>query len=1828
MAEFKLDRFKYRWRGEWEEATSYRRDDIVRVNGKSYVCLVTHTSDSDFEVDLNYIVPGSSPPLPDPKWIVMTNGRSFVGGWTTSTTYYLGDIVLFGGTLYICVDGHTSSAFENETSNWEIFSDHIAFEGDWAASTRYAKGSIVRYNGIVYRCTGEHVSGSTLEDNSNRWDVFFDGIQYRNSWTTSTLYRVNDLVRFGGSVHKCIETHTSTSSFDTTKFEINLPGYQFDGEWDATTLYQPGDIVSYGGNLFYALNQNIDSDPYETPADSTDNWITLLYSYNFRGHWTISENYRPGDIVQRGGNLYLALIEIGGGEPDGSTRDFIDEEWWELLSVSKKWVGTWTNGLIYNINDVVIYFGTTYVCKESHLSEINNFPGDNGSGYDYWDVLIQAGSEVGTSTLGDLLTYNLSRGVVGDGSTFGLTNVPIGTTDQVLTAGADELFWKTYINSAKVIYVGQHGVDEIGHGTIHKPFATVRYACEYVEDNFDPLTPIKISVATGTYEEILPIIVPAGSVVMGDELRSTTIKANNPITSYQNDYDDTVVGLTHFESLIDDLLNGREITPTVGNTEEQNFENTGISNDVVLTVAALIQDWKDFVSFNIGDGETNPTLTSTNTITTNQDFITAGSVLTANKNFIASEIHAYLTQENLSSGKTFDLEKIKNDTHSLFRGLSYDLRYNGNYKTLQSARRYKNAVLGSQTDDMFYLRDVTGLRNCTVTNLQGTLNPPGAFELFRRPTGGSFCSLDPGWGADDDRTWIVNRSPYIQGVTTIGTACIGQKIDGALHNGGNRSMVSNDFTQVLSDGIGAWITNNARAELVSVFTYYCAIGYFAENGGIIRATNGNNSYGRFGAIADGNDDREIPQTASVFNRNNEALVDGVFAGEFTDRIFAFEYNHCGEDYTTASAQITGSGADAEVEYDEVRDGAVYQLRLVNPEGSGPVGGSGYTLIRGNAQTGNSTSITLSGTSDLEEAELLGQRLIIVSGDGTGQYGYIDSYNPVSKIAQIKKESDNEPGWDHVLPGTPIEPALTSNAQYSIEPRLITSDPQFLPSTHNLDANTDLLDVTFGDTSETFLGVTGEAGSGETDESVTAVTATFDVTRNGSNYTVTIDETGAGYAVGDTITLSGTNFGGTSPTNDITIEVTATTDDSTNAITGFTYEGIGLGGKFVAISTPNFVQYSDDGVNWTQGNLPAVRDWKKVVSGNGKFVVLASDTNAIAYSTNGEDWVNRSIGSTENWSDIAFGGGKFVIIGENTNTVKYSTDGLTWSTANIPNDTLNDSTSNQWQKIAYGQGKFVVISGSGLATAQSTDGINWTLYDDSTQLPEGYEGSDWKGFVYGNNRFIAITETGECIYSLDGNMWYPGTSLPTQDGSTTMVWNDIKYGQGVFFAVCDTGSKNIGNDPTSGPTRYAVTTEDGLMWTERTLNNAALWQTVCFGSINQIGTWIVLARNQAANAVNRVYTGAKVKLRANITSGAFRSIKIWDPGSGYAVLNPPTISIVDNSFGTEVGYQLRLGNGVLPQPSFVNRGVGYRSATTIVTVTGDGYADIIPEGTTLVVSGIETVPGPGTQIRIEGILDPDTVDPDDLLRFTAVTVTDLGDDGTGAGTRLVQFRISPSLEVEYDLAHETSVNLRQRFSQCRITGHDFLDIGTGNFEETNYPELYAGGAFFVAAPENEVVELNGGRIYYTSTDQDGNFRTGELFSVEQATGIVTISADFFQLDGLSELALGGVRLGGSGTVVREFSTDPNFTEDSNSVIPTQRAIATFLANRLSEGGSELETNSLVAGVVQIGTFENKIDTTTGATLNITAPVSIQGDQASLNGFIIAQTMFNRNIDEIS
>jgi hypothetical protein len=204
--------------------------------------------------------------------------------------------------------------------------------------------------------------------------------------------------------------------------------------------------------------------------------------------------------------------------------------------------------------------------------------------------------------------------------------------------------------------------------------------------------------------------------------------------------------------------------------------------------------------------------------------------------------------------------------------------------------------------------------------------------------------------------------------------------------------------------------------------------------------------------------------------------------------------------------------------------------------------------------------------------------------------------------------------------------------------------------------------------------------------------------------------------------------------------------------------------------------------------------------------------------------------------------------------------------------------------------------------------------------------------------------------------------------------------------------------------------------------------------------------------------------------------------------------------------------------------------------------------------------------------------DQIYRVTQIT------NVAGVAPNLTAtFRISPSLKSNESPVHENTMTIRQQYSQIRLTGHDFLDIGTGGVTTTNYPELYTNAGFtdgYESQYARETSDNGGGRVFYTSTDQDGNFRVGELFEVEQATGIVTLNADLFNLSGLSELALGGVVLGGTEVVIREFSTDPTMSANSDNVVPTQKAIVTYIGSRVSGGGANLNVSGFRAGQIKV------------------------------------------------
>ena len=136
------------------------------------------------------------------------------------------------------------------------------------------------------------------------------------------------------------------------------------------------------------------------------------------------------------------------------------------------------------------------------------------------------------------------------------------------------------------------------------------------------------------------------------------------------------------------------------------------------------------------------------------------------------------------------------------------------------------------------------------------------------------------------------RSPYVRNCTNFMTGSIGMKINGDHatsiidpDSGADlKSMVCDSFTQYNEAGIGVSLSNDAYAQLVSIFTINCDIAIYAETGGQCDLTNSNSSFGNFGLVAVGLGATQYTGFAS--NTNSAGTIITENATE-TDTIVAY-----------------------------------------------------------------------------------------------------------------------------------------------------------------------------------------------------------------------------------------------------------------------------------------------------------------------------------------------------------------------------------------------------------------------------------------------------------------------------------------------------------------------------------------------------------------------------------------------------------------------------------------------------------------------------------------------------------------------------------------------------------------------------------------------------------------------------------------------------------------------------------------------------------------------------------------------------------------------------
>lgn len=436
-----LGKVKFNWKGAWVTSTAYVKDDVVRYGGKSYNCLVGHTANSDFYVDLTAS-----------RWQLMVDGTQWTNTWAVDTFYKIGDLVKYGGNIYVANAGHTSGA---ATSNF--------------------------YDDIL------------------KWDLYSSSYDYKGAWASTTFYKINDVITFGGNAYLCNTQHTSGANTsagwetDEAKWTLFVTGQQFEDSYNGSTAYQKGDVVRYGGYLFIALNETTGNLPTDT-----NYWKVFSTGFSNQGEYSAVTAYKPGDLVLYGGYVYVALTDTTGNEPT-------DTGYWDLVIEGFNWAGTWSNSTTYQKGNVVEYTGSSYVSLTT--DNLNNTPGSSPSN---WDLMMQGSGSNVTTTEGDTMYRNSTS----------LTRLGIGTPGEVykVNSAGNAPEWGS-ISGDKQYYVdADNGVDAVGYGTQSSPWASINYACTQITG------PAVLFVKAGTYVEILPITVPSQVYIVGDGVRTTFIE--------------------------------------------------------------------------------------------------------------------------------------------------------------------------------------------------------------------------------------------------------------------------------------------------------------------------------------------------------------------------------------------------------------------------------------------------------------------------------------------------------------------------------------------------------------------------------------------------------------------------------------------------------------------------------------------------------------------------------------------------------------------------------------------------------------------------------------------------------------------------------------------------------------------------------------------------------------------------------------------------------------------------------------------------------------------------------------------------------------------------------------------------------------------------------------------------------------------------------------------------------------------------------------------------------------------------------------------------------
>ena len=638
----------------------------------------------------------------------------------------------------------------------------------------------------------------------------------------------------------------------------------------------------------------------------------------------------------------------------------------------------------------------------------------------------------------------------------------------------------------------------------------------------------------------------------------------------------------------------------------------------------------------------------------------------------------------------------------------------------------------------------------------------------------------------------------------------------------------------------------------------------------------------------------------------------------------------------------------------------------------------------------------------------------------------------------------------------------------------------------------------------FTGVTQKSTSGS------GTGAEFTVTLSSGSASFAITNIGSGYATSDTITIDGGDIGGASGTNDLTIDVQTVFQNTPG-----TYISAATTGSITAATTATPVVITSASHGLSNGDKVTITDVIGMIELNDEsYFVGDVTTNTFALYT------NRSQTIQLNGSEFTAyaSGGTWTKAGEIGNHVYRLTLQEAGSNIDFFPDLQAAVAHDTFIEYRHGENfLFTGIANPGGITERPSTAINFDESDLTTYRSTGFSQADDQSVDLGSDEIKATFDAGYDFPVL------------TVDFANTSV------------ADPDNGAKTLGS--TIADTKIAIEKIDSLAKESRIVSDArdATNQNILLPGDVGYGGGMIFA-----------YQGKILQITEYdaVTQGAITAITQADPAvvtsASHGLSNGDAIEIRDVA-----GMTLLNGN------------IFYVGGVT--TNTFELYTD----------SGVSS--GLDSSVYDAYTSGGRWIDEDSVWY---ISVDDYQVDGadwdiTGSlPNNGIKTAFTASRELFPALPEGSTAEITIAISLLRATGHDFTQIGTGGFNTSNYPNVLLGapiqdkaGAYSDAddATKSQVWERRKGRVFFISSDEDGFFRVGKYFVVDQSTGSVTFAGEV----GISRAANLGFR---DGVTISEFSNDELFTDLSDTAVPTEKAIANYVSRRLGHNGSIQLTGS--------------------------------------------------------